>query len=767
MDWNGQLANNHDEDPEDSETQSIPNVTQITSNDINDIRSTVDEKIPKSQLINNLLVMAIKWRRNTTYTIAQDILNLVNISCKTVSPKTSKYYWKVIIDRYSQNVSTHLICDVCYHYFGPESDLLINCRFCNSKIDKKLNNGSFLHLLLTDQLREIFETTDAHRLYSKYRKKQSKYAVEDIYDGKMYKQIMASDDLISINFNVDGAPIFESSNTSVYPVLCTVNELSPSEKKNHIMMSSIWFGNGKPKDMNAYLTPFVNEAKKLLKDGFSYTYKDITYKKRVVTLMGICDSVARPLVQCCTQFNGEYGCGLCLHRGESVEKGRRYARVYPVIDDNFFGEGLRTHEQTMIHAEEKIKKNKKGIKRKSILCDIPDYNIVKNLDVEWMHCVPLGVVRQFANLFFDSSNSHEKFYFGDKINEVDSYISSLSPTSDMSRTPRGMKDRVHMKAHEWVAFLLAYSLPILSMCLPTKHVKHWALLVDGISILTKKSIMPSEIIYADKCLKEFILGVESLYGENYMSFNLHLLAHLAPSVENWGPLFTHSAFIYEDFNQTIENSVKSANGVLIQICDSFRLKCVIDRLLNLCRNDMSDEQKKFLDSLRNKESKPESTLQLGSCKVLGRPVILTTLAPEHRRALQLLNVRLDSSTVIYRFKRCIINHEVITSRIYKREMKRVNFTVMLTNGQIFEIKYFIGLKCDDESNSYLIGNYYSLTKRPFIKNRRLDQLIAINAKVNTISAVRSDMVAQKVMIMKTTDENCVAYVHLCSSEFLT
>ncbi|CAD6218853.1 GSCOCG00012926001-RA-CDS, partial [Cotesia congregata] len=172
-----------------------------------------------------------------------------------------------------------------------------------------------------------------------------------------------------------------------------VNELSPSERKNHIMMSSIWFGNGKPKDMNAYLTPFGNEAKTLLQDGFSYTYKGITYKKRVVTLMGICDSVARPLVQCCKQFNGEYGCGLCMHRGESVGKGRGYARVYPVIDDNFFGEGLRTHEQTMIYAEEKIKENKKGIKRKSILCDIPDYNMVKNLDVEWMHCVPLGVVR--------------------------------------------------------------------------------------------------------------------------------------------------------------------------------------------------------------------------------------------------------------------------------------------------------------------------------------------------------------------------------------
>lgn len=210
--------------------------------------------------------MAIKWRRNTTHTVAQDILNLVNISCNSGTPKKSKYYWKILIDRYSQNVSTHYICEQCYKYHGTDKDLLVKCRYCNSEINQKSNNGSFLYLPLTGQLREVFEMTDAHNLYSKNRLKQCKYAVEDIYDGKAYQKLMVDDDLISINFNVDGAPVFESSNTSAYPVLCTINELSPWDRRNHIMMSSVWFGTGKPKNMNAYLTPFVTEAKELLKN---------------------------------------------------------------------------------------------------------------------------------------------------------------------------------------------------------------------------------------------------------------------------------------------------------------------------------------------------------------------------------------------------------------------------------------------------------------------------------------------------------------------
>ncbi|CAD6235950.1 GSCOCG00012442001-RA-CDS, partial [Cotesia congregata] len=90
------------------------------------------------------------------------------------------------------------------------------------------------------------------------------------------------------------------------------------------------------------------------------------------------------------------------------------------------------------------------------------------------------------------------------------------------------------------------------MCFPTRYVEHWALLVDDISILVKPSIMKSELNYAEQCLRDFVADIESLYGEKYVSFNIHLLHHLVISVENWGPLYTHSAFIYEDFNQTIQ-----------------------------------------------------------------------------------------------------------------------------------------------------------------------------------------------------------------------
>lgn len=254
--------------------------------------------------------------------------------------------------------------------------------------------------------------------------------------------------MLSINFSVDGVPIFDSSNNSAYPLLCTINKISPTQRRKHAMLCCLWFGSGKPKSMNNYLKPFVREAKKLYHEGFNYQFEGQTYNKRVVVLMGVCDSVARPMVRCSTQFNGQYGCGLCLHPGEQVDKGRGTVRVYPIIDNNPFREGLRNHQDTMIHAKNKTK----GMKEIPILREIPLLDVVYQLDADWMHCVLLQVCQQFANLIFDPKNNSESFYFGAMIDEVDALLLSFSPTMEVSRTTRKISDRSHWKAHEWAMY---------------------------------------------------------------------------------------------------------------------------------------------------------------------------------------------------------------------------------------------------------------------------------------------------------------------------
>lgn len=147
--------------------------------------------------------------------------------------------------------------------------------------------------------------------------------------------------------------------------------------------------------MNEYLKPFVEECKLLFDEEFNYNYNGVIYHKKCQLLLGICDSVERPEIRGSKTFRGEYGCGLCKHPDEEIAKGNGYVRVYPINDDgNAYGEGLRSHTETLEH----ITKVEKGMKYRSTLCDVPNFNIIDNLVPDWMHCVPLGVCRQFLKL---------------------------------------------------------------------------------------------------------------------------------------------------------------------------------------------------------------------------------------------------------------------------------------------------------------------------------------------------------------------------------
>lgn len=50
-------------------------------------------------------------------------------------------------------------------------------------------------------------------------------------------------------------------------------------------------------------------------------------------------------------------------------------------------------------------------------------------------------------------------------------------------------------------------------------------------------------------------------GEANMTINVHMLQHLIKGVENYGPLWTHSAFEFESLNGIIKGAVTGKQKV--------------------------------------------------------------------------------------------------------------------------------------------------------------------------------------------------------------
>lgn len=145
------------------------------------------------------------------------------------------------------------------------------------------------------------------------------------------------------------------------------------------MLVSLWFGKNKIEYVDSYLKPFIDECKELYETEFTYVHNGIVATQKCRVLNCVCDSVQRPIMRGTKQFNRKYGCGLCLHKGESITKGKGHTRVYPLIENNnFSGEGLRNHDDTLIHAI----KNPCSVKRKPLLADISEFDIINNIDVD-------------------------------------------------------------------------------------------------------------------------------------------------------------------------------------------------------------------------------------------------------------------------------------------------------------------------------------------------------------------------------------------------
>ena len=54
-----------------------------------------------------------------------------------------------------------------------------------------------------------------------------------------------------------------------------------------------------------------------------------------------------------------------------------------------------------------------------------------------------------------------------------------------------------------------------------------------------------------------------------MSYNVHLLTHTVQAVEQWGPLWASSAFIFEDANRHLLRSLHGANSVSSQVFSNY------------------------------------------------------------------------------------------------------------------------------------------------------------------------------------------------------
>ncbi|XP_065683671.1 uncharacterized protein LOC136096410 [Hydra vulgaris] len=177
---------------------------------------------------------------------------------------------------------------------------------------------------------------------------------------------------LKLNNNIDGLPLFRSSNIQLWPDLGSIIEVSLSD----VFIIGLYSGITKPSPPSKYLNEFVTEMKYQGVEGINFLNKYYS----VITNAVICDAPARAFIKCIKGPCGYNACERCSQEGLYCSN----KIIFPKLDAP-----LRTNEDFLARKDEEHHTS-------NTVSPLTELNIgmVSNFPLDYMQLVCLGVARR-------------------------------------------------------------------------------------------------------------------------------------------------------------------------------------------------------------------------------------------------------------------------------------------------------------------------------------------------------------------------------------
>ena len=342
-----------------------------------------------------------------------------------------------------------------------------------------------------------------------------------------------------IQMNIDGLPVFKSTNDQFWPILGRIEE-SPCDKP---FVIGLFYGKSKPTNVNQYLEQVVEEISTLQTIGFHHNGKQ--YFVNVSTV--VCDAPARSFVKRVKGHSGYYGCDKCITKGAWLKK-----VTFPELDAP-----LRTDEN---FNEMRYDKHHHGV---SPFMDVR-IGMVTQFPLEYMHLVCLGVVKKLLTLW--QRGPLQRRIGSRAVNEISEEMIGLRNfiPREFSRRPRSIKEVDRWKATEFRQFLLYTGPVVLRGKVESVLYKNFLILFVAMHILVNP-LYQRYNNYAEELLVEFVQQFGDIYGADQITYNVHGLVHLAKDAQQFGCLDNISAFTFENHMTTLKRMVRKPTNALQQV----------------------------------------------------------------------------------------------------------------------------------------------------------------------------------------------------------
>ncbi|XP_060868148.1 uncharacterized protein LOC132943258 [Metopolophium dirhodum] len=176
--------------------------------------------------------------------------------------------------------------------------------------------------------------------------------------------------------------------------------------------------------------------------------------------------------------------------------------------------------------------------------------------LEYMHNICLGVMKRLL-VFWIKGKKPVRLENPEAISEELNNIKTFLP-NEFNRLPRSLEECEYWKATEFRTFLIYTGPIVLKGRLKNSLYKHFMILSCAIRLLISPKTCYTYNNVAKMLIERFVSEYSTHYGEEYVSYNVHGLIHVADFVMMHGSLDTFSAFKYENYLQFLKKSCKNA-----------------------------------------------------------------------------------------------------------------------------------------------------------------------------------------------------------------
>ena len=260
--------------------------------------------------------------------------------------------------------------------------------------------------------------------------------------------------------------------------------------------------------------------------------------------------------RCYKFFPGDFGCldysGFDRHNWP-LRNGKDHQRI-----------GL-TLKNFSSPADRDRKESSAGLRYSSLL-ELPYFDAPRMTIVDPMHNLFLGTAKHFLHRFLIQGGkltSRQFHIIQDRIN------ATVTPPG-IGRIPYKISSGFSgFTADQWKNWTNYFSLITMHDILDKDILECWRHFVLASQILCSKKLTSTQLQLADSLLLQFCRKTESLFGNDAITPNMHMHAHLRSCIEDYGPLHSFWLFAFERYNGILESFPNNNRCIEPQVMKRF------------------------------------------------------------------------------------------------------------------------------------------------------------------------------------------------------